>query len=126
MAFDYFRLPLCTAHMTTNSVDLTLDQNITIVSTRVSFLEHQDSLDLDLYFERYGPNTNMCRAGPKFSGQLYCSPHLTHLTSELIFSQNYTIVAHYVFFPEVQESHELAFGIERYAHLIKPASQLVI
>ena len=109
-----------------NSVDLTFEKNIRIIGARFSFLEHQDSLDLDLYFERYGPNTNICRADPKFSGQLYCSPHLTHLTTELIFSQNYTIVAHYVFFLEVQESHELAFGIERYAYLIKPASQLVI
>ena len=66
MAFDYFHLSLFTAHMITNSVDLTSDQNITIVATRVSFLEHQDSLDLDLYYERYGPNTDMCRAGPKF------------------------------------------------------------
>ena len=45
--------------MTTNSVDLAPAQNIIIVAARVRFLEHQDSLDLDLYFERYGPNTNM-------------------------------------------------------------------
>ena len=52
--------------MTTNSVDLTSDQNMKIVDARVKFLEHQESLDLGLYCERYGPNTNICRAGPGF------------------------------------------------------------